>query len=186
MYLIFLHYICRNFIIYSSTKKRIFIKLELIPFMKQKLRYRELFRFIITGTIITVIHYSIYLALSNFLSLNIAYTTGFIISFVCNFLLSNYYTFQTKPSVKNAIRFCRSHVINYLLQISCFNLFIFLGVPKAYAPMPVWIVILPINFLLVRMALKPSFKLIKKIHTHKNRQTSVKEKHKRRPKRRDP
>ena len=43
--------------------------------MKQKLRYRELFRFIVTGTIITVIHYSIYLALSNFLSLNIAYTT---------------------------------------------------------------------------------------------------------------
>ena len=107
--------------------------------MKQKLRYRELFRFIVTGTIITVIHYSIYLALSNFLSLNIAYTTGFIISFVCNFLLSNYYTFKTKPSVKNAIRFCGSHVINYLLQISCFNLFIFLGVPKAYAPMPVWI-----------------------------------------------
>lgn len=104
-----------------------------MPFMKQKLRYRELFRFIITGTIITVIHYSIYLALSNFLSLNIAYTTGFIISFVCNFLLSNYYTFKTKPSVKNAIRFCGSHVINYLLQISCFNLFIFLGVPKAYA-----------------------------------------------------
>ena len=90
--------------------------------MKQKLRYRELFRFIVTGTIITVIHYSIYLALSNFLSLNIAYTTGFIISFVCNFLLSNYYTFKTKPSVKNAIRFCGSHVINYLLQISCFNL----------------------------------------------------------------
>ena len=120
--------------------------------MKQKLRYRELFRFIVTGTIITVIHYSIYLALSNFLSLNIAYTTGFIISFVCNFLLSNYYTFKTKPSVKNAIRFCGSHVI-----------------PKAYAPMPVWIVILPINFLLVRMALKPSFKWIKKIHPHKNR-----------------
>ena len=140
-----------------------------MPFMKQKLRYRELFRFIVPGTIITVIHYSIYLALSNFLSLNIAYTTGFIISFVCNFLLSNYYTFKTKPSVKNAIRFCGSHVINYLLQISCFNLFIFLGVPKAYAPMPVWIVILPINFLLVRMALKPSFKWIKKIHPHKNR-----------------
>ena len=65
-----------------------------MPFMKQKLRYRELFRFIITGTIITVIHYSIYLALSNFLSLNIAYTTGFIISFVCNFLL------HSKPNLR--------------------------------------------------------------------------------------
>lgn len=135
--------------------------------MKYKPRYHELIRFIITGTIITVIHYGIYLTLSNFLNLNVAYTTGFIVSFVCNFLLSNYYTFRTKPSVQNAIRFCGSHVINYLLQISCFNLFIFLGVPKVYAPMPVWIIILPINFLLIRTALKPSFKWLKKKQSHR-------------------
>ena len=128
--------------------------------MKKRLLNSETIRFCIVGTIATIIHYGLYLPLSSFLKLNAAYSIGFIVSFICNFLLSNYYTFHTRPTWKRAIRFSGSHVVNYIMQISFFNLFLFLGVSKAYAPMPVWAVIMPINFLLVRFALKPHKKHI--------------------------
>lgn len=123
--------------------------------MNKKWLNNEPVRFCIVGTIATAIHYGLYLPLSFCLNLNVAYSIGFIVSFICNFLLSNYFTFHTRPTWKRAVRFGGSHVINYAMQISFFNLFLFLGVSKAYAPMPVWVVIMPINFLLVRFALKP-------------------------------
>ena len=128
--------------------------------MKKRLLNSEPIRFCIVGTIATIIHYGLYLPLSSFLKLNAASSIGFIVSFICNFLLSNYYTFHTRPTWKRAIRFSGSHVVNYIMQISFFNLFLFFGVSKAYAPMPVWAVIMPINFLLVRFALKPHRKHI--------------------------
>ena len=116
----------------------------------------EVLRFAITGALVTFILYAVYLPLSYIMpeSVGVAYSIGFIISFITNFLLSNYYTFRTKPSFDRAILFCIMQFINYMLQILCFKFFIWIGVSNVWAPVPVWIFIFPINFLLMRVALK--------------------------------
>ena len=43
---------------------------------------------------------------------------------------------------------------DYLLQMLTLNLFLWLGVPKALAPIPMFCICVPVNFLLVRFFLK--------------------------------
>ena len=116
----------------------------------------EVLRFAITGALVTFILYAVYLPLSYIMpsSVGVAYTIGFVISFISNFLLSNYYTFRTRPTFDRAILFCVVQFINYMLQILCFKFFIWVGVSNVWAPVPVWVFIFPINFILMRVALK--------------------------------
>ncbi len=116
----------------------------------------EVLRFAITGALVTFILYAVYLPLSYIMPnyVGIAYSIGFIVSFITNFVLSNYYTFRTKPTIDRAILFCIVQFINYMLQIICFKFFIWIGVSNVWAPVPVWAFIFPINFLMMRVALK--------------------------------
>ncbi len=121
-----------------------------------KEKRKEILRFAITGTLVTAILYGVYLPLTLIMTdqPGKAYSIGFAVSFVSNFLLSNYYTFKTKPTVEKAVLFCVVQLINYMLQIVCFQFFIFIGVSKIWAPVPVWIFIFPVNFILMRISLK--------------------------------
>ena len=55
---------------------------------------------------------------------------------------------------KKGIGFGLSHFINYLLQVILLSIFIKLGMPDKYAPIPVFCIAVPINFLMVRLVLK--------------------------------
>lgn len=120
--------------------------------MKQN--FYEIIRFGIVGVIATIIHYGIYLALNIIIVSWIAYSIGYGISFLGNFYLSNKFTFRTKPTFKKGVGFGLSHFINYLLQVILLNVFIKLGIPDKYAPIPVFCIAVPINFLMVRFVLK--------------------------------
>lgn len=125
--------------------------------IQSKMKHKgEVLRFAITGALVTFILYAVYLPLSYIMSnyVGVAYSIGFIVSFITNFVLSNYYTFRTKPTIDRAILFCIVQFINYMLQIICFKFFIWIGVSNVWAPVPVWAFIFPINFLLMRVALK--------------------------------
>lgn len=120
--------------------------------MKQN--FYEIIRFGIVGIIATIIHYGIYLALNFIIVSWIAYSIGYGISFLCNFYLSNKFTFKTKPTIRKGIGFGLSHFINYLLQVILLSIFIKLGIPDKYAPLPVFCIAVPINFLMVKFVLK--------------------------------
>lgn len=128
-------------------------------FNKIKQNFYEIIRFGIVGVIATIIHYGIYLALNLIIVSWIAYSIGYGISFLCNFYLSNKFTFKTKPTIKKGIGFGLSHFINYLLQVILLSIFIQLGVPDNYAPLPVFCIAVPVNFLMVRFVLKLEFNL---------------------------
>lgn len=123
-------------------------------FKKKKQNFYEIIRFGIVGVIATIIHYGIYLALNLIIVSWIAYSIGYGISFLCNFYLSNKFTFKTKPTIKKGIGFGLSHFINYLLQVILLGIFIKLGIPDNYAPLPVFCIAVPVNFLMVRFVLK--------------------------------
>lgn len=124
--------------------------------MKQN--FYEIIRFGIVGVIATIIHYGIYLALNLIILSWIAYSIGYGISFLCNFYLSNRFTFKTKPTFKNGVGFGLSHFINYLLQVILLSVFIKLGISDKYAPIPVFCIAIPVNFLMVRFVLKSKSK----------------------------
>ena len=115
---------------------------------------REAIRFCIVGVLATIVHYGIYLLLKGVINVSVAYTFCYVISFIGNFVLTNVYTFKTQATAKKGIGFVICHVINYLLHIGLLNVFIWMGVPSSLAPIPVYCIVVPVNFLLVRKVVK--------------------------------
>lgn len=121
-------------------------------YVKQNLK--EIARFILVGLIATGIHYGIYIILIRLISTNYAYSIGYIISFGFNFFLSSYYTFKSNPTLKKGFFFGLSHLVNYVMHMVLLNFFIWLNLSKAYAPIPVFMIVIPLNFILVRTVFK--------------------------------
>lgn len=122
--------------------------------MKKLKQLPEFVRFAIVGIIATAIHYGVYYILQWFIYVNIAYTIGYIVSFITNFYLSAYFTFGRKPSWGKALGFGGAHLFNYLLHIGLLNFFLWLGLSRPLAPIPVFSIAIPVNFLLVRFVFK--------------------------------
>ncbi len=114
----------------------------------------EAVRFAIVGVSVTALHYGIYLALRTLIPVYIAFTVGYVLSFLLNFYLTSRFTFGTSPTWKRFTGMVGAHGVNYLLQTSLLWLFIRAGVAESLAPMPVYAVAVPVNFLLVRFVFK--------------------------------
>lgn len=84
----------------------------------------------------------------------IANTIAYLISFCFNYVASTRFTFRVKSSAKKGAGFALSHVINYMMQQAFLALFLWLGMQKDLAMLPVFCICVPVNFLLVRVALK--------------------------------
>ena len=109
--------------------------------------------------------------------LSVTYSVGYVVSFVGNYLASLRWTFRTKGSVGKGAGFAFSHAVNYGMHLLLLNVFLYLGVGQAMAwglemllpalvqawpwlaapdtllPLPVFCVVVPINFLMVRFFL---------------------------------
>ena len=114
----------------------------------------EMIRFAIVGTLVTVIHYVVYWLLLLLVNANIAWTAGYLAGFVVNHFLSAYYIFREKTNAKNGAGFGIAHVVNYFLQMGLLNFFIWTGMSAELAPVGVYAVSIPVNFLLVRFVFK--------------------------------
>jgi len=125
----------------------------------------EVVRFAIVGVAATLLQYGIYLLLVQFipsgmekgrmqLYTNGAMTVGYIISFVFNFIASTKFTFKVKANARHGAGFAFSHLVNYLLQMVTLWFFVWIGINKELAPIPMFCICVPVNFLLVRFFLK--------------------------------
>lgn len=120
----------------------------------KKVLLLEIVRFGVVGLLATLIHYGVYWLLQRWINLNIAYAVGYGLSFMANFFLTAYFTFNTNPSLKRGFGFGGSHIVNLILQMGLLNWFIFLGISRTLAPIPVYMITIPVNFLLVRFVFK--------------------------------
>ena len=114
----------------------------------------EVLRFGIVGVVATVLHYVIYWILQHWINVNVAYTIGYFLSFIANYFLSAQFTFREKTTTRNGIGFAGAHLFNYLFQMVLLNIILWLGVSKALAPLPVYCIAVPVNFILVRTVFK--------------------------------
>lgn len=124
--------------------------------IKSFLKKHEIVRFMFVGGGAAAIHYGLYIFLLSISKeqYNLSYIISFTISLVCNFYGSNYFTFNTKPTLKRAIKFGLSHGINFFNHLLLLNLFVWMGVDVKFAPILVFTIAFPINFILVRYSLK--------------------------------
>ena len=132
---------------------------------KRRQQLGEVVRFGIVGVTATLLQYFIYWLLlrlaihwdveagTHTLS-TVAMTIGYVVSFIYNFIASTRFTFRVKANARRGAGFLFSHVVNYSLQMLTLNLFLLLGIGKQWAPIPMFGVCVPINFLLVRFFLK--------------------------------
>ena len=90
------------------------------------------------------------------IDVNIAWTVGYIAGFVFNYYMSARYIFREKASIKNGAGFGGAHIVNYLLQMVLLNVFVKAGVSPSLAPVGVYAISIPVNFLLVRFVFKHS------------------------------
>lgn len=122
--------------------------------MKQKNLFSEILRFGIVGCVATFIHYGIYSILKIWINYNIAYTVGYLISFFANFFMTSYFTFHKKATIKKGVGFGSAHLFNYLLQMFLLNVMVHVGINETWAPLLVFCIVIPIQFLLVRFVFK--------------------------------
>lgn len=111
------------------------------------------------------------------LALNASYAFGYIVSFLGNYIASLRWTFRTGGSLSKGAGFAFSHAINAALHFLLLNLFMridlgstmagalhtctpwlterfpLLARPDTLLPLPVFIIAVPVNFLLVRFFL---------------------------------
>ena len=89
--------------------------------LKSKEKRYEFIRFCVVGVVASGLHYGVYYLLQTKIDVNVAYTVGYLISLICNFFLTSYLTFHSSPSIRKALGFGGSHLINYLIHLSFLN-----------------------------------------------------------------
>lgn len=129
------------------------MSLSLKKLMKGDDRLSEIFRFCLVGGTATVIQYGLYVVFVDAVGVKAVPSTliSYSISFVFNYFLSTYFTFQKKPSTQNMLGFVLSHACNMGLQTGMVAIFKGL-VGNTLALLPALGICIPINYLMVRFA----------------------------------
>lgn len=105
-------------------------------------KYRSLVRFTCVGAFGTALQYGIYYVLLQLferycpdfsIKITVAFTVGFIIEMGCNYLLTSFYTFRTRPSLRNAGGFLFGRLLNYFVQMGFLYILIACTMPEEWA-----------------------------------------------------
>lgn len=113
-------------------------------------------RFAIVGVAATAIHYGVYLGLmAAGLPYVWAYATGFILSLAFNLAATARYTFRTSLSARKGVLFVLCHLFNFGLHVALLHVYVKIAdIDPRIAPIFVYLIAVPVNFLLVRAAMR--------------------------------
>lgn len=117
-------------------------------------RFMEIIRFGITGVVSTLVTYAVYYFCLYWLNPTMSFSIGYIVAMIVNYILTTSFTFKVKANTKNAAGFIISNAINYGLCTLFLNLFIWIGISKKLAPIPMYCICIPINFIIVKFVMK--------------------------------
>ncbi|WP_207385991.1 GtrA family protein [Legionella gresilensis] len=114
-------------------------------------------RFVIVGTLNTLISYLVYLFLLNVTTLNIAYSITYLLSVVTSYLLNLIYVFKEKHSFKKSLQFPLIYLLQFIFSVILLNFFVyFLGMNEKIAPLLIILLFVPITYFLMRIILTKS------------------------------
>ena len=113
----------------------------------------QVIRFGIVGVAATAIQAVLYRVLVGWLRAELANAIAYVVSFIFNYVASTRFTFRVKSSARRGAGFLLSHLINFTLQTLILHLSIRLGLTERWAMVPMFVITVPVNFLLVRFFL---------------------------------
>ena len=115
----------------------------------------QFIRFCIVGTVAAGIHYGIYYVLLRVgAGHNLAYATGYILAFICNFIATSYFTFRSSPSWGRFVGFAGSHAVNFLLHMTLLNVFLWIGMHELIAPIAVMLVAMLVQYAILNLVFR--------------------------------
>ena len=117
-------------------------------------KFFQFVRFVVTGCLSSAVHIGIYYLLMLWTVENVAYITGYVVSFIGNYFLTNYYTFHTKPSWRHFLGFAGSHAVNFLLHMVLLNVFLWMGMHELIAPIVVMLVAMLVQYTILNFVFK--------------------------------
>ena len=106
------------------------------------IKYRSAVRFVLVGALGTGLQYGIYYVLLGLFQqhwpemmilTSLAFTIGFVMEMIYNYLLTSFYTFRVRPTWKNAGGFLVGRAINYVIQLLLLNCLIWLHMSEEWA-----------------------------------------------------
>ena len=119
-------------------------------------KFVEFGKFCIVGGICTVIDAGVFYATHNLIGYRLAMIAGFCLSIIVNYLLNIYWSFKSKPSLKNAIGILAAHLFNiFVVRLGLMWLFVdSLGLSDSIAYLPTLAISLVTNFIIIRFVVK--------------------------------
>ena len=123
------------------------------------MKYRSAVRFVLVGAFGTGVQYGIYYLLLEVFQqrwpevgilTSVAFTAGFVIEMVCNYFLTSFYTFRTRPSWKNAGGFLLGRLLNYVIQLLFLNTLVLLHMGEEWAGIMAIMLAGVINYFVLR------------------------------------
>ena len=121
----------------------------------QKLK-GEAFRYVIGGTVTTVLSLGAYYLLQLVIQYQVAYAIAFAFGVAVAYCINVFYVFRAEHTRAKAMAFPFVYLAQYVIGAGLLALLVeWMGVPQAIAPLPVAIVLIPITFVLVRVVVRP-------------------------------
>lgn len=117
-------------------------------------RIMEIVRFGFTGVVSTFVTYAVYYVCLLLLNPTLSFSVGYIVAMIVNYILTTSFTFKVKANTKNAAGFIISNAINYGFCTLFLNLFIWIGFSEKQAPIPMYVICIPLNYLIVGFVMK--------------------------------
>lgn len=121
---------------------------------------RQFVRFCIVGGTCAMIDAAIFYVVRLFAPYQVALISGYLISLCVNYLLTVYWTFQTKSSVRNLVGIVGAHMFNlFVVRMGLMLLFVeILGIKDSIAYIPMAVISAVTNYLVIRTVVKYSRK----------------------------
>lgn len=116
-------------------------------------------RFCLNGCLAVAIQYGVYWLLLQCydgagLWTNVAYTISYMVSFCCNFIITSYWTFHSRPTWRRLVGFGSSHIVNFFVQLAFLNAYLYIGIPREWSALMAMGSAVPINFMMLRFVYK--------------------------------
>ena len=128
-------------------------KLKLLELYKKNVKIREFVRFCIVGGVCTALDSAIFYTVRLFAQYQVALVSGYLLSLIANYFLTVYWTFQSKPSTKNAIGIVAAHLFNlFVVRMGLMHLFVdMMNISDKIAYIPTLLISVVTNFLIIKL-----------------------------------